>query len=65
MNYYILAIVMVICFAVIVMYFTLSYTEETRQYVKLATCDQLLELMNNTNYGIEYHNQWIIKECWK
>jgi len=45
--------------------FALSTIAEDRTYLESATCDQLIDLMRQSEYGVEYHNQWILKECWK
>ena len=65
MNYYLLSILIIIIIGSVIMYFSLSTIAEDRQFLELASCDQLMELMNNTDYGIEYQNKWIVKECWK
>lgn len=37
----------------------------TPEDLESATCDDLMKLIRNSDYGVEYHNEWIIKECWK
>lgn len=54
----------VICILIlvpIVLYSIYSSAQE----LELATCEELTEMINTTKYGIEYHNEWIKKECWK
>lgn len=37
----------------------------TPEYLESATCKQLMDLTRQSDYGVEYHNEWILKECWK
>jgi len=46
-------------------FIVLNSIQDDKIWLANSTCEQLFEKISNTKYGIEYHNEWIKKECWK
>jgi len=58
-------VIVLICVGVVTLFFVLTAISEDREFLESATCEQIMELIRNSDYGVEYNNKWIENECWK
>ncbi len=58
-------IVIILIIAGVIIYWMISQTFISTEFLESASCEQLMELIKNSDYGVEYHDKWIEGECWK
>jgi len=64
---YVVVAIMILLLSVLILgtIFEFSNSLTTIESLESATCEELMELIKNSDYGVEYYDKWIEGKCWK
>ena len=58
--------IMIVGMSIIILVAIFEFSNSfTIEELEALTCPELMKLIKNSDYGVEYHDKWIEKECWK